>query len=78
VQGHGRFGRFPIESPALIRFGALTDDEYFVSEARATEGVRIVNESGTEPLVLLKQFGPGNPDLKVDPDIRVDALGRVI
>jgi hypothetical protein len=78
VQGHGRFGRFPIESPALIRFGAATDDEYFVSEARATEGVRIVNESGSEPLVLLKQFGPGNPDLKIDPDIRVDALGRVI
>jgi hypothetical protein len=28
----------------------------------AREGVRIQNLSATEPLVILKHFGPGNPD----------------
>ena len=32
LQGHGDMGRWPIEAPALIRFGQLTNDEYFVSQ----------------------------------------------
>ena len=63
MQGHGRLGFWKVETPSLIRFGQLTDDEFFVSEAAAKEGVRVVNESGTEPLVMLKHFGPQNPDL---------------
>jgi hypothetical protein len=35
-----------------------------VSEAAAVLGVRIVNKSATDPIVMLKHFGPANPDLK--------------
>jgi hypothetical protein len=62
VHGHGRFGGFAVSSPSLIPFGSLTDDEFFVSHAAAASGVLVANDSATEPLVLLKQFGPGNPD----------------
>jgi hypothetical protein len=59
VQGVGTIGRWRIESPALIRFGQLTDDEFFVSAQIAQEGVRFQNLSQTDPLVVLKYFGPG-------------------
>lgn len=61
VQGHGKMGVWPVESPALIRFGQLTHDEYFVSYGAAREGVTIHNPSPTDPLVMLKHFGP-NPE----------------
>ena len=54
-----------LETPAMIRFGQLTCDEYFVSETAAKDGVRITNESGSDPLVMLKHFGPANPDLNI-------------
>ena len=63
MQGHGTMGDWPIETPAIIRFGQLTHDEYFVSEQAALEGVKITNSSLTDPIVMLKHFGPGNPDL---------------
>lgn len=63
MQGHGTFGDWPIETPALIRFGQLTSDEFFVSEDAARAGVRVHNPSPTDPLVMLKHFGPGHPDL---------------
>lgn len=63
LQGHGTLGVWDIETPALIRYGQLTNDEFFVSEPAAREGVKITNPSETEPLVMLKHFGPGNPDL---------------
>lgn len=63
MQGRGTMGVWEIETPALIRYGQLTHDEYFVSEAAAKEGVRIVNTSNTDPIVMLKHFGPDNPDL---------------
>jgi len=53
-----------IETPAPIRFGEFTNDEFFVSEQAAREGITIVNHSTTEPLVMLKHFGPDNPELK--------------
>src|SRR5690606_14472596 len=65
MQGHGRMGAWKVETPALIRYGQLTHDEYFVSEQAAREGVTIVNESETDPIVMLKHFGPNNPDLKL-------------
>jgi hypothetical protein len=46
----------------MIRFGDMTEDEIFVTAAAARDGVRIENHSATDPLVLLKHFGPGNPD----------------
>ena len=63
MQGHGTFGAWEIETPRLIRFGQLTHDEYFVSESAAKAGVTITNPSRTDPIVMLKHFGPRNPDL---------------
>ena len=65
MQGHGQMGVWDIETPALIRFGQLTQDEYFVSEQAAVEGIKITNRSRTDPLVMLKHFGPGNRDLSL-------------
>ncbi len=62
VQGYGDFGGTPVSTPSMIRFGALTEDELFVTAAAAQKGVTIKNPSSTDPLVILKHFGPGNPD----------------
>ena len=62
VQGYGTIGKVEVETPALIRFGEMTKDELFVSAAAAQNGVAITNKSDTEKLVMLKHFGPGNPD----------------
>jgi hypothetical protein len=40
----------------------MTEDEVFVTAEAAKAGVRIENRSDTDPLVILKHFGPGNPD----------------
>lgn len=66
LQGHGTMGAWDIESPALIRYGQLTQDEFFVSETAAKEGVKITNPSKADPVVMLKHFGPNNPDLVVE------------
>lgn len=63
LQGHGKMGPWDIDSPAIIRFGQLTMDEFFVTEEAAKKGVAISNPSRTDPIVMLKHFGPGNPDL---------------
>jgi hypothetical protein len=47
---------------SMIRFGEMTEDEFFVTAAVAEEGVVIENLSASDPLVILKHFGPGNPD----------------
>lgn len=65
MQGRGKMGVWDIETPALIRYGQLTNDEFFITEKAAMEGVVIVNHSTTDPVVILKHFGPGNPDLVV-------------
>ncbi len=59
LQGHGAMGAWDIETPALIRFGQLTHDEFFVSAKAAAEGVVIHNPSKTDPILMLKHFGPG-------------------
>jgi hypothetical protein len=61
TQGYGRFGKLAVSTPSMIRFGQMTEDELFVSEAAALQGVRVENLSSTDPLVILKHFGPGNP-----------------
>ncbi|GIL12418.1 MAG: hypothetical protein BroJett038_11380 [Chloroflexota bacterium] len=63
VQGYGHFGKFPISAPSMIRYGQMTEDEFFVTMKAAAEGVEITNLSSTEPLVILKHFNPGNPDM---------------
>ena len=65
MQGHGKMGLWDIETPAMIRFGQLTHDEYFVSAQAAKAGVEITNPSMTDPIVMLKHFGPENPDLNL-------------
>ncbi len=62
VQGYGTFGKHEIETPTLVRFGEMTKDELFVSADAAQAGVKITNRSDRENLVMLKHFGPGNPD----------------
>ena len=63
LQGYGRFGKHAISSPSLIRYGEMTEDEFFVSAAAASDGIEITNGSSTEPLVMLKHFNPGNPEM---------------
>ena len=62
TQGYGTFGKTPVSTPSMIRFGQLTEDELFVTAAAAAEGIKITNPSTVDPLVILKHFGPGNPD----------------
>jgi len=61
VQGRGRMGSLDLQTPAMIRFGALTEDEVFISHEAATAGVEIEN-TGSEPLVGLRYFGPDTFD----------------
>ncbi len=64
TEGRGKLGSWDVHTPAMIRFGELTSDEFFVSREAANNGVQITNESTEENLVMLKHFGPGNPDSK--------------
>ncbi len=57
VQGKGRIGGLDIQTPAMVRFGARTEDEVFISYEAAQAGVKIEN-TGSEPLVSLRYFGP--------------------
>ncbi|HTU93891.1 MAG TPA: hypothetical protein VMF69_27670 [Gemmataceae bacterium] len=62
VQGSGRIGKLSLQTPAMIRFGELTEDEVFVSHDAARQGV-VFENTGLEPLVTLRYFGPHtNPD----------------
>lgn len=63
VQGHGTFGAFEATAPTMIRYGQLTEDEFFVSAEAARTGVQLSNRSATDDLVVLKHFGPGNVEL---------------
>jgi hypothetical protein len=62
TQGYGTFGGTPVSTPSMIRFGELTEDELFVTAAAAKEGVHIKTQAPPIRLVILKHFGPGNPD----------------
>jgi len=62
TQGHGTFGVQNVSTPSMIRFGQMTEDELFVTSEAAQAGVRVENKSHTDPLVILKHFGPGNSD----------------
>ena len=63
VQGHGKINDADFESPNMIRFGDITKDEFFVPYPTAIKGVTVEN-TGCEPLVMLKFFGPdNNPDM---------------
>ncbi len=57
VQGEGHIGKLRLQTPAMIRFGQMTEDEVFVTHKAARAGV-VVENTGTEPLVSLRYFGP--------------------
>jgi hypothetical protein len=57
VQGRGRIGKLPLQTPAMIHFGQETEDEVFITHEAATAGVEVENTGG-EPLVSLRYFGP--------------------
>jgi len=63
VQGHGKFGTYNAETPTLLRFGQSSQDEYFVGAVAAATGVKIVNPSQTEPIVILKHFPACHPKM---------------
>jgi len=58
VQGRGRIGKLPLESPTMIRFGEMTEDEVFITAKAAQEGVEVENLANDCPLVCLRYFGP--------------------
>ena len=57
VQGSGRMGALTLQTPVMIRFGEEPWDEVFITHEAATAGVEIENTGG-EPLVALRYFGP--------------------
>ena len=64
LQGHGTLNQWTLETPTQIRFGQLTNDEYFVTEDAVKKGVAIHNPSACDPIVMLKHFSE-NPDLVI-------------
>jgi len=57
VQGCGRIGKLDVQTPVMIRFGEEPHDELFITAEAAANGVEIEN-TGSEPLVSLRYFGP--------------------
>lgn len=57
VQGSGKVGKLETQTPVIIRYGQNTTDEFFLTHEAASQGVKIVN-TGSEPLVSLRYFGP--------------------
>ena len=72
VQGEGLMNKLRLSSPKLIRFHELTEDEVFVTESAAKAGITYENTSGTEPLVVLRYFGP-----EVNPEAPAIKYGNV-
>lgn len=60
LQGHGKLNEWDIETPSMIRYNDLTNDEFFVTEPVAKKGITIINLSRTEPIVMLKHFAGNN------------------
>ncbi|MBI1369247.1 MAG: hypothetical protein GC162_11415 [Planctomycetes bacterium] len=71
VQGEGKANNLVLNCPKLIGFHDLTEDEFFVTESAAKAGVTYENTSKTEPLVMLRYFGPEvNPQAPAIGDYR--------
>lgn len=66
VQGQGRMNKLTLNCPKMIGFYDLTEDEVYCTESAAKAGVVFENTSATEPLVVLRYFGPEvNPEAPV-------------
>jgi len=57
VQGKGTMGKLDLQTPVMIDFGQETEDEIFITHEAATGGIEVEN-TGSEPLVGLRYFGP--------------------
>ena len=57
VQGCGKMGSLALQTPVMIHFGEEPDDEVFITAEAAAEGV-VIENTGNEPLVGLRYFGP--------------------
>ncbi len=57
VQGTGRIGKLRLHTPLTIRFHEDTEDEVFITAEAGDHGVEVEN-TGVEPLVSLRYFGP--------------------
>ena len=57
VQGGGRMGKLDLQTPVMINFGEEPYDEVFITAEAAAGGIEIEN-TGYEPLVSLRYFGP--------------------
>ncbi len=63
TQGAGNANKLRLNCPKLLRFNELSEDEFFATESAAKAGITFENTSATEPLVLLRYFGPEvNPE----------------
>jgi hypothetical protein len=60
VQGWGKLEDTDCAAATMLRFGQLSQDEFFISGDRAVKGLTVTNRSSCEPLVMLKHF-PHNP-----------------
>jgi len=58
VQGQGKMNALRLDCPKMIGFSDLTEDEVFCTAGAAREGVVFENTSRSEPLVVLRYFGP--------------------
>ena len=61
VQGKGRLGALDLQTPVIMRYGQLSEDEVFITHHAASAGVEVEN-NGSEPLVGLRYFGPSTWD----------------
>lgn len=57
VQGCGKINGLALQTPVMIRYGEEPPDEVFITAEAAAAGVEIENTGG-EPLVGLRYFGP--------------------
>jgi hypothetical protein len=57
VQGSGKVGALEVQTPVMINFGEEPWDELFITNEAARAGV-VVENTGGEPLVSLRYFGP--------------------
>jgi hypothetical protein len=57
VQGHGKVGKLDVDTPVMIHYGEEPNDEIYVTAEAAKKGI-VIENTGSEPLVALRYFGP--------------------
>jgi hypothetical protein len=57
VQGCGKINNLSIETPVMIHYGEEPNDELYIT-AEAVKNGLVIENTGSEPLVSLRYFGP--------------------